>query len=223
MKNPSLELVCALAVCGAVLASCSSDEPITSAPPPQIDAALPPPMEKLDAAPASSDTGLGEDAAADAPAAEVGTSDAADDASQDGAGAGAGADAGEDTAADARTCGAMGQAPCPGALCAGGLCLSDMNRCIGPGMECGQMSGTCNANGSCGAGGQTCGRENQPCCGIGEPPQGAFCSEPGTFCTGNGANRTCRACGDKGEPCCGDPGTCRTGACPGNGNNRTCP
>src|SRR6185436_285648 len=169
----------------------------------------PPPamMTKPDARPAPDAAAMSDDA----PAGEVSDDALAGDAPT--------TDASADATADARSCGGMGQAPCPGASCADGLCLSDMNRCIGPGMPCGQMAGSCNASGTCGSGGQACGGENQECCGIGAPPEGAFCSKPGTTCIGNGMNRSCRACGDKGQPCCGDPGTCLSGTCMGNGNN----
>jgi len=212
MNIASLDSLRALALISIVVGGCGSDEGISSLPRPEPDA-TPPPMVTADAAAPTPDAAIAADAVAGDAGADVAAGDAAEDS---------GADAAPDTEPDARTCGGMGQAPCPGAQCADGLCLADMNRCIGPGMPCGQLSGNCNANGTCGAGAQTCGGENQECCGIGEPPQGAFCSRPGTTCIGNGMSRTCRACGDKGLPCCGDPGTCMAGTCVGSGNNRMC-
>jgi hypothetical protein len=216
MNIASLHPVRALALISILAVGCGTDEEgITSLPPPaKDDAAVP--MLPPDAAAPTPDPAATIDAGEDGPAGDA-AADAQPDSAVDGA-----TDVTADAEADARTCGGMGQAPCPGAQCAAGLCLSDMNRCIGPGTPCGQQSGNCNANGTCGVGGQACGGENEACCGIGEPPQGAFCTRPGTTCVGNGMNRTCRACGDKGQPCCGDPGTCLSGTCTGNGGNRVC-
>jgi hypothetical protein len=212
MNIASRESWCALALISILAAGCGSDGPITSQPPPEVDGAAP--VVTPDAASLTPDAPAGLEAAADS---------ALDDAAEVGAGDGGAADGPLDGQPDPRACGGLGQTACAGAACAEGLCVSDANKCIEPGTPCGQMAGNCNSDGTCGAGSQVCGGTNQQCCGIGQPPQGAYCSAPGNTCVGNGGNRTCRACGDKGQPCCGDaPGTCRAGTCVGNGNNRMC-
>jgi hypothetical protein len=210
MKIASLDPWRALALISFLAAGCGSDDGIASQPP-RLDAAAPPDGPS-DAGALAPDVAT---AGADALARDSGTNvEGAADAGDDGTAGGAGEPA----------CGTLAQAPCPGALCTEGLCLSDVNKCIAPGMPCGPTAGTCNSSGTCSAGSEVCGGESQACCGTGQPSQGAYCSQSGTTCLGGGVNRTCRACGDKGQPCCGDnPGTCRAGACTGNGNNRMCP
>jgi hypothetical protein len=119
-------------------------------------------------------------------------------------------------------CGGVGQAACPGSVCNAGLCVNQMDSCVAAGTTCGQGVGMCNANGTCGMGMNACGGLNMPCCGIGIGPTGAFCSQSGTTCTGQGGNRRCVACGGLGQPCCGDQETCKAGSCGGFGGNRTC-
>jgi hypothetical protein len=128
---------------------------------------------------------------------------------------------------DAGPCGTAGALACAGAMCGDGLCINDQNRCIAVGTSCGPMAGTCAASGSCVSGAMMmtmCGGLDQPCCGIGVPPEGAYCSKSGTTCTGNGAMRACKACGGMGQPCCGEgnTATCRQGTCMGMGANRMC-
>jgi hypothetical protein len=219
MKICLRDLLPALALassCLVGLTGCHSDEPILSQPPPEVDAApdpVPPPRDTAAPLPDAAMVNLGDGATAG----DGGAADGRDPSADLGLGVA------PDATADARTCGAQGQSPCPGSQCGEGLCLGELGKCIGPGMACGQGSGNCNANGSCGPSNQTCGGANQDCCGIGSPPEGAFCSASGTTCLGNGANRMCRACGGPGQPCCGAGETCRQGACMGNGMNRTCP
>jgi hypothetical protein len=117
----------------------------------------------------------------------------------------------------------VGNNACAGQVCTGG-CVGDGNKCVAVGAACGQASGNCNADGTCGMGMMVCGAVGQACCGIGTPPQGAFCSKSGTDCVGNGNNRMCVACGAMGQPCCGtgNQATCAQGTCMGTGGNRMC-
>jgi hypothetical protein len=125
------------------------------------------------------------------------------------------------------TCGGQNQPSCPANQCPTGGCINADGTCIGVGTECGQQSGTCNADGSCGHGEEACGGPSQPCCGLNRPPAGAFCTKPGTMCSmgglGMGLGRRCIACGGIDQPCC-DGDECREGNCRNSGGfgQRTC-
>ena len=82
------------------------------------------------------------------------------------------------------------------------MCISSTDICITAGMACGEGAGMCNANGTCGMGADVCGGVPGRCCGVGIGPAGAFCSQSGTTCVGNGANRRCVACGGANQPPC---------------------
>jgi hypothetical protein len=118
------------------------------------------------------------------------------------------------------SCGGLNQPACPGNACNNPGCVSGAAVCVAPGMDCGQGTGTCNADGSCRQGGDACGGLNQPCCGLGAPPAGAFCSRPGTTCTlpgqGMGLGRHCVLCGGFDQPCCDDD-DCHQGTCSNSG------
>ncbi len=103
-----------------------------------------------------------------------------------------------------QTCGGPGQPCCGGRICKDDTCCvtqGQVRTCIGPGASCGAVAGTCQMNGSCGAG---CGGLGQPCCG-------ASCTASGATC---GLQQICVHCGALGEPCCspGTPWSCQSGA-----------
>jgi hypothetical protein len=91
----------------------------------------------------------------------------------------------------------------------GSCCVSRSSGavCVGQGMACPTLAGTCQG-GSCGA----CGGVDQSCCGIGSD----WCSASGTRCLQGavGAKPKCTLCGTAGQPCCDFPNStvaCRTG------------